>query len=377
VSGAARWPASVRAAVKVGVERTQIREFPWPALGPDEGMLRVEACAVGGAEPEVYRGERWQDIIMGHQVVGSIAAPGPLARRMWQVEEGARVVLQEYLPCKACAWCLQGEYRFCPAADFFGENPKRIGLMSTEPAPHLFGAFAEYLFLPWNVVIHRIPQDLPAALATLAIPLGNGVQWATFDVNAGPGKTVLVIGPGQQGLGCVIAARDAGASRVILAGLSRDQRRLELSLELGADHFIDVQTEDLEGRLRALTGGTGVDVVIDTTGDPEGKNLQQYLKVVNQGAWLWVNCVEGAVPVRDIKKKFLTVRSGRGRTWQAVERALRIITSRRFPLERMCTHTLGLEEVDLAIKATAGREIRDAVHVIVDPWRRPVTVTRG
>jgi len=363
------WPTRVRAAVKVGVERTEIREYPWPQCGPAEGVLRVEATGVGGAEPEVYRSERWQQIIMGHQVVGSIATLGALAREMWQVEPGTRVVLQEYLPCKACPWCLRGEYRFCPSADFFGTNPKRVGLMSSEPAPHLVGAFAEYLFLPWNTVIHRIPQDLPASLATLALPLGNGVQWATMDVNAGPGKTVLVIGPGQQGLGCVIAARDAGASRVILAGLTRDLPRLELSLELGADHFINVETEDLVSRVKALAGG-GLDVVIDTTGDPGGKNLAQYLKIVNQGAWLWVNCVEGAVPVRDIKQKFLTVRSGRGRTWQAVERALRIIVSRRFPLEKMCTHTMGLEQVDLAIKATAGRELVGAVHVIVDPWKR-------
>lgn len=362
-------PARVRAAVKVGIERTELREFACPTLGPADGMLRVEACGVGGAEPEVYRSERWQPIIMGHQVVGTIAAAGPMARTLWQIAPGERVVLQEYLPCKACRWCLQGEYRFCPATDFFGDSPKRIGLMSSERPPHLLGGFAEYLFLPWNAVVHRIPQDLPAALATLAIPLGNGVQWATFDVNAGPGKTVLVIGPGQQGLGCVLASRTAGASRVILAGQSRDLRRLELSLELGADHVINVETEDLVERVRALTQGGGVDVVVDTTGDPGGKNLEQYLKIVNQGAWLWVNCLEAAVPVRDIKKKFLTVRSGRGRTWQAVQRALSIIASRRFPLEKMCTHTFGLGEVDHAIKATAGREVAGAVHVIVDPRR--------
>ncbi len=365
----AQVPARVRAAVKAANERTEVREFPWPQLGPTEGMLRVEACGVGGAEPEVYRSERWQQIIMGHQLVGSIAAAGPLARTLWQVAPGERVVIQEYLPCKACKWCLQGEYRFCPAADFFGDKPRRIGLLSCEAPPHLVGGFAEYLFLPWNIVVHRIPQDLPAELATLAIPLGNGVQWATIDVNAGPGKTVLVIGPGQQGLGCVIAARDAGASCVILAGLSRDLARLQLSLELGADHVINAETEDLVQRVQALTRGGGVDVVVDTTGDPGGKNLQQYLELVNQGAWLWVNCVEDAVPVREIKKKYLTVRSGRGRSWQAVERALRIIASRRFPLEKMCTHTLGLEEVDRAIKATAGRELAGAVHVIVDPWR--------
>lgn len=362
-------PSKVRAAVKVGIERTELREFPWPSLVPASGMLRVEACGVGGAEPEIYRSERWHSVIMGHQVVGTIAQLDPIARQLWKVEPGERVVLQEYLPCKSCKWCLQGEYRFCPEADFFGSKAKRIGLLDCTEPPHLVGAFAEYMYMPWNVVIHRIPQDLPAELATLAIPLGNGVQWATLDVNAGPGKTVLIIGPGQQGLGCVLAAREAGATTVILAGLTRDQKRLDLSLRLGASHAINVEQEDLLTRLKEITQGGGLDVVVDTTSDPGGKNMERYLQVANQGAWLWVNCMDTGVPVREVKKKYLTVRSGRGRTWQAMERALQIIRSRKYPLEEMCTHTFGLAEVDTAIKATAGREVAGAVHVIVNPWK--------
>jgi len=360
-------PKTVRAAVKTGPERTEIREFPWPQIGEADGILRVEAVGVGGAEPEVYRGERWTPVMMGHQVVGTIVELGPLARTMWNVEVGERVVIQEYLPCKACTWCMRGEYRFCPKSDFFSETPpRRFGLMDFTQPPHLVGGFAEFMFLPWNTVIHRIPQDLPAKLATLAIPLGNGVQWATLDVNAGPGKTVLVIGPGQQGLGAVIAAKQAGAAKVILAGLSRDRRRLDLALRLGADHVLNVEEQDLLDGLRAIV--QGVDVVVDTTGDPGGENMKRYLQAANQGAYLWVNCMDSGVPVRDVKRKYLTVRSGRGRTYQAVERALQIITSGVLPLEDLCTHVFPLEDVDLAIKATAGRGVDGAIHVIVEPW---------
>ncbi len=110
-------------------------------------------------------------------------------------------------------------------------------------------------------------------------------------------------------------------------------------------------------------------MVVDTTGDPGGENMKRYLQFANQGAWLWVNCMDTGVPVRDIKKKYLTVRSGRGRTYQAVERALQIIESGVYPLEQMCTHTFGLDDVDLAIKATAGKGVEGAIHVIVEPWR--------
>lgn len=363
-------PETVRIALKTAAEQTELATFPWPELGEDEGMLRIEACGVGGAEPEVYRaGDKWVPVAMGHQIVGSIAAMGAAARRMWKLEPGERVVIQEYLPCQRCAWCLKGEYRFCPEADFFGgAAPRRLGLIDPTPAPHLVGGFAEYVHLPWNTVFHRIPQDLPADLATLAIPIGNGVQWATLDVNAGPGKTVLIIGPGQQGLGAVLGAIDAGASRVLLAGMGRDRARLDLAAEFGAE-VIDVEAEPLGEALDRLLGNGGLDVVVDTTGDPGGANMDQYVPRANYGAWLWVNCMERGVPVRAIKQKYLTVRSGRGRSWQAVETALRIINSRRFPLEKMCTHTFALGEVDRAIKATAGREVAGAIHCIVDPWR--------
>lgn len=363
-------PDKVRAAVKTGVERTEVRDFPRPVLPPHAGLLKVEACGVGGAEPEIYRSEKWTNVIMGHQVVGRIAELGPIAQEMWNIQPGERVVLQEYLPCKQCRFCAEGAYRYCPQADFFGAGePKRFGLMDSTSSPHLWGGFSEYLYLPWNVVIHRIPQDLPADLATLAIPLGNGVQWATMDVNASAGKKVLIIGPGQQGLGAVIAAKLAGADCVILAGLSRDQARLDLARRIGADHIINADKESLVARIKEITSNEGLDVVVDTTGDPGGKNLEQYLQVVAQGAYLWVNAMSEGVPVRELKKKFITARSGRGRTYQAVERALQIISSRKLPLEHMCTHHYGLKDVDLALKATAGREAQGAIHVVVEPWR--------
>lgn len=364
-------PLTARIAVKTAPETTEIMTFPIPEIGPAEGLLRVEACGVGGAEPEHYRSPRWQPIAMGHQVVGTVVALGPLAREMWKVEEGERIALQEYFPCKSCSWCLRGEYRFCPDADFFGgRNPRRSGLLDYTQPPHLVGGFAEYMHLPWNTVIHRIPQDLPAELGTLAVGLGNGVQWSTMDMQTGPGKTVLIIGPGQQGLGCVLASREAGASTIILAGMTRDLPRLELAPALGADHIINVETHDLIEEVNRVTKNGGVDVVVDTTGDPGAANLAQYLKLANKGAWLWVNCTDSAVPVQVVKEKYLTIRSGRGRTWAATEEALRIITSGKYPLEKMCTHSFGLEDVHTAIKATGGKLTEGAIHVVVDPWKR-------
>src|SRR5438552_18742083 len=72
-------------------------------------------------------------------------------------------------------------------------------------------------------------------------------------------------GPGKQGSGCAMAARQAGASLIIVTGTSRDARRLEVARAMGADAVIDVQAEDARARVLEITDGRGVDVVVDCT----------------------------------------------------------------------------------------------------------------
>lgn len=70
------------------------------------------------------------------------------------------------------------------------------------------------------------------------------------------GEPVVILGPGQRGLSCVIAAREAGAGCIIVTGLSRDEEKLALAREFGADHTIDVEREPLVARVREITGVT-------------------------------------------------------------------------------------------------------------------------
>lgn len=363
----------IRAAVKVGIEKTELRSFNRPPIQEHAGLLRVEAAGVGGSDPETYRKPDHAPVIMGHENVGTIEEVGPVASARWGVSVGDRVALQEYLPCWHCEWCMRGDFRLCMEADFFNVRDRlrtlRFGMSTCDIEPHLWGGYAQYLYLPLNTVMHRIPDDLPAAHATLAVPFGNGVQWACLDGGAGPGKTVLVIGPGQQGLGCVLAAKAAGALTVILAGMSRDRARLDLSLRLGADIAIDIERDDLRSTVLQLTAGRGVDVVVDTTGDPTGSVVSAAIAVAAKGAYLSLNGLDQLVPIGEIKKRYLTVRAPRGRSYAAVELALRYIASGKYPLDEVCSHTFGLEQTHEAILATAGRGVADAIHVVVDPWR--------
>lgn len=372
-SEAAAMSDRVRAAVKVDVERTELECFDRPRIGPDAALLRVESAGVGGSDPELYRWPNHAPVIMGHENVGTIEEIGEIAARRWGVQVGDRIALHEYLPCWHCRWCKQGDFRLCEEADFFlvkdRFNTLRFGMSDCRIPPHLWGGYAEYLYLPFNSVVHKLPEGMPAHLATLAIPLGNGFQWAVLDGGAGPGKTVLVFGPGQQGLGCVFAAKAAGALCVILVGHSRDRARLELAQRLGADVVVDSEREDLRARVLELTSGRGVDVVVDTTGDPHGQVAADAVALASKGAQLNLNGLGQKVGIADIKKLYLTVRAPRGHSYTAVEMALRYVNAERQRFEALCSHTFALEAVDTAIKATAGREVEGAIHVTVDPWR--------
>jgi len=364
----------VRAAVKVDVERTEIREFERPPLREDDGLLRVESSGVGGSDPEMYRRGNTAPCIMGHEVVGTVEVVGASAARRWGVKPGDRIAVHEYLPCWHCEWCRQGDFRLCMEADFFNVKDRfnllRYGTCNAEIAPHLWGGNAEFMYLAPNSVIHRLPPTMDARHATLAVPLGNGVQWAVLDGGAAMGKAVLVFGPGQQGLGCALAAKAAGARIVIIAGMTRDRARLALSLDLGADIAVDVQQEDLSETVMAATGGRGVDVVVDTTGDPDSSIAAQAVALSTKGAWLSLNGLGAFVSINDIKKRYLTVRAPRGHSYRAVQTALDIVASGRWPIDRLCSHDFGLDQVHEAILATAGRGIEGAIHVTVSPGKQ-------
>lgn len=363
----------VRACVKIDIEKCEIREFARPDLPADAGLLRVEAAGVGGSDPEMYRKANAAPCIMGHENVGVVEEIGPVAAARWGLRPGDRIALHEYLPCWRCEWCHKGDFRLCTEADFFNVkdrfNTLRYGTCNAEIPPHLWGGFAQYMYLAPNAVIHRIPADLDARLATLAIPLGNGVQWAVHDGGTKFGSRVLVFGPGQQGMSCALAAKAAGAALVVIAGMTRDRARLETSLKLGADLAVDVESEDLAKTVMAATGGRGVDVVVDTTGDPSGEIAAQAISLSAKGAWLSLNGLRQSVPIGEIKKRYLTVRAPRGHSYAAVAAALDLLAAGRWPAHLMCSHDFGLRDVHEAILATAGRSVDGALHVTVNPWK--------
>jgi threonine dehydrogenase-like Zn-dependent dehydrogenase len=364
----------ILAAVKIGAKQTEAREFALPDIPPDAGLLRVEAAGICGSDVNSYpRPIRRGPHIMGHENVGFIAKVGKIASARWGVKEGDRVALEEYLPCGFCDYCRAGDFRMCYETDIHNTpNAARYGSTPIDVPPALWGGFSQYLYLHPNSVFHKVPSHVPADQAAMALPLGNGWQWAYIEGGASPGKSILIQGPGQQGLGCVIAAKEAGASPVIVAGLSRDTKRLEVARHLGADFTINVEKEDLCERVKEITKGRGVDIAVDVAASSEKtvSPAMDCLSMKRSTLVIAAGSTEQKInnfPIGTLKLKYMSVKAGRGHSYNCVEMALRTIASGKYPLHEMCSHKFDIKDVDLALRTASGEGLPDPIHVSVVP----------
>lgn len=367
---------TVLAALKVGPSTTELRELDRPDVPPDAALMKVEIAGVCGTDVTQYRLPlRHGPLIMGHENVGYLSHVGKVFAARHEVKEGDLVFLEHYLPCGHCEWDHMGEYRHCAATEwFYDPSAIRYGYTALGTAPGLWGGFSRYLYLPINAVIHKVPEGLTPEHAGIGTPMSNGIQWALMDGGVGYASTVLIQGPGQQGLCCLMAAKQAGADLVVITGTSKDTRRLEVAKAFGADAVVDIQKEDPLARVMEVTKGRGVDVVIDCTVGAGTAPVLLGIEATKRRGGTMVVQGEGNqefpnFPIGRLTRKGMTLKSARGHSYRAVELALHTLASHRFPLELMTTHTFGLSEVDYAIKSVGGEGAPGAIHVSVMPWK--------
>src|SRR3954463_9907081 len=365
----------VLAAVRTAPGTTELREFALPRIPEDGALLKVEVAGICGTDVKMYaKPVSEQPVIMGHENVGTIVEAGPRFVERQGLGVGDRVFVEHYVACRRCEWCRIGEYRHCELTDW-RTNPdaRRYGYTTCENPYHLWGGFSQYMYLPWNAVLHRVPDTVLEAEAGLITPLSNGIEWALYDAGVGFMSTVLIQGPGQQGLSQVVACRQAGASLVIVTGTTRDAARLELAKTLGADHTIDVQEENVVDRVLDLTGGEGVDVVLDCTAGAGTTPVLLGIDALKRRAGTLL--VQGELakfpdfPIKQLTEKAITIKSARGHSYRAVELAIEQLASKRFPLHLLTTHEYPLAEADTAIRAVGGEVEDGVIHVSLLPWK--------
>jgi len=354
--------------VQHGIRDLRPADLPLPSVGSDDALLRVEACGICGSDYEQYEGALpvQYPVIPGHEPVGVIEQIGDEASRRWGIRAGDRVAVEALLPCGHCAACVQGKYGRCRGGGgVYGYRPLSL-------APGLWGGYATHLYLPPHVIVHPMSADVPAEVAVLFNPLGAGFRWAVEMPRLSVGETIVILGPGQRGLAAVIAAKQAGAGCIIVTGLTRDQRKLDLARTFGADHTIDVERGDLVRTVREITGGQMADVVLDVTSYAV-EAVTQAVDVARRGGRIVLGGTKGPKPVPGflsdrVVTKELTIMGAFGVDWRSYDQGIRTVEARWRELQAMHTHTLPLAEAERGLRLLSGQvEGEDAVHIALIP----------
>jgi len=337
-------------------------------------LLKTEIAGVCGSDVKIYRGTigKVMDInvpmpvVMGDEILGYATEVGEKFSKIHGVKPGDRIIVEPRIPCNHCEMCITGNHTFC-------KNIKAYGWIRCDQPPYLWGSYAEYVYVPLNARIHKVPQDLPAEIAILAaVLIADGIHWVQNMGGLRIGDDIVIIGPGPQGLASALVARTRGAGTIAVAGLTKDKVRLDYAKRLGADYVIDVEKEDLVERVRQLTGGSMADVVVECSGNV--KAVQTSLELTKPlGTVVHMSMTEmQEVPLitQKIAARQITFRGGLGPAGN-VAAAIKLVSTlarhQKYDLDRFISHKFALERSEEALKAM-GSEIKgiDPIKVAVD-----------
>lgn len=356
-----------RACVLTGIEQMEMREFPVPEIGEEDGLLEVEMVGVCGSDPGMYTGKIKVPfpLIQGHEIVGRIVKIGEKKAKTSGVKVGDRVVVENRFGCGVCKYCIEGKYEKCIDKLGYGVY------YSCDNPPHLWGAYSEYLYLPKRAMLHKIDESVPLEAAVLTTSVvGNMVKWAYEVGKVGLGDTVVICGPGQQGICCAAVAKSCGAAKIIMLGTGRDKERMELSREFGVTHTCNVEEHDPVEFVKEVTNGELADIYMDASGYAGALTnapdmLHVFGKIVTPG--IYGNHPSDFLFDKIVYKE-LSIHGVHAQSYHANEIAVKLVESRQFPFEKMITHKFPLEQAELAVR-TAGRMIpgENPIKVVICP----------
>ena len=325
-----------------------------PKIKDDEILVKVKAALTCGTDLKTY--ERGHPVLIkstpssfGHQFSGIVADVG---RNVNSFKINQRVVAVNTAPCFECTFCKKEKFSLCENIEF------------------LNGAYAEYVAIPERIVkynTYEIPTGIDfeqaALLESLSVVL-HGVDRSGIKKN----KTVCIIGTGSIGLLFAALSKHKGA-KVISIG--RNNFKLQIAKELGADHILNVsEIDDLEKCIKDLTDGVGPEIVIEAVGVPETWELAT--RLVTRGGLVnfFGGCKRGTkieIDTYRLHYDELNLIGVFHHTPKCVHAALELLKDTSFSdmlVKKIITHTINLSQLE---KAFLLHQLGKAIQVAVKP----------
>ena len=376
----------VRAAVTEKPGRIALREFAMPDPGPGSVVMKVRFSGICGTDKHTFRGESKQyagtpherdltyPLICGHENVGTVVALGGevLDSEGRPLKVGDRIVPGANIACGACHFCRNNyPYYMCENLQDYGNS------LHCGPPPHLFGGWAEYMYLLPGTHIFRVPDELPDHVAVLTeiMSVTHGVETAQslLGLIGGSrfGQSIAVLGIGPLGLCHLIKAKLLGAGKLIAT--DRFASRLRLAEAFGASLTMrvdDTAPEERIARAREHSDGIGPDIVLDCSGFPQ--TFVEAIRMVRVGgvvveAGTFVDMGPVAInPYSVICTKNVSVIGVGGETATSYLPSMRLMAAnlKRLPLERVVSHRMPLERAQEALELA---QTDDAMKVVMAP----------
>jgi len=371
----------IRAAVlhAMGVERPYDQSQPLVIEDvelekPEEGevLVNIHAAGLCHSDLSVIDGNRPRQVpmVLGHEAAGEIVELGSGVNH---ISIGDHVVFSFVPVCGYCMPCITARPALCENGVAANNNGSLLGGgmrlrdQQQRNIHHHMGVsgFAEYAVVSTKSVV-RIDKSLDYTIAALfgcAVMTGVGAVINTAKLKLG--QTVLITGLGGVGFAALLGAIAGGASKIIVADVNKD--KLKKALELGAHEAIDSSEENALEKIRDLTHG-GVDIGLEfagvipaleftynatarggktvTAGLPHPSKTIQLapVKLVAEERTLQGSYIGSCIPARDIPAYIELYRSG------------------RMPVEKLLTHLLSLNDVNIGFERLAkGEAIRQII----------------
>lgn len=347
-------PKTMKAVVLVEPGKLVVEERPVPAVKDHEILLKVGACAMCGSDLEAYQGihpsVKKYPVVLGHEYAGTVVAAGPRVKRY---KVGDRICHTGGRVCGVCEACQAGDYACCPG---------RLGAgFSCD------GAYAEYVVvLGDDFYSYPLPDDMSFAQGALAQPFGIGFHAAVGKAQAKAGQTIVVQGCGPIGLSAMMSAKLSGAT---LISTDKLDYRLNMARRLGADHTINVTKQDAVAFTRELTGGKGVDTVIECVGGAQDETLPQACEMLRKGGRLVVagSFAKDSATIRIITFKFGQMEMFGSQGFpEGYAPLLDLIHDRKVAVLPMMTHRVNLDQVPDAMHMLEERR-DNVIKVVIEP----------
>ncbi|GAA1737597.1 zinc-dependent alcohol dehydrogenase family protein [Microbacterium paludicola] len=317
-----------------GDVRVEDRDDP-TILEPTDAIIRLTASCICGSDLWPYRGAEPVDHApMGHEYVGVVTEIGADVKN---VKVGDFVVGSFWSSDNTCEICQAGYQSYCV-------HRTLMGTLGTQ------AEFARIPLADGTLVATPGQPDaelIPSLLAASDV-LGTG-WFAAVAAEAGPGKTVAVVGDGAVGLLGILAARELGAERII--AMSRHADRQALAREFGATDIVEERGEEGVARIKELTGGLGAHSVIEAVGTQEA--MHQAIRATRAGGHVGFVGVSHDVSLDGLELfgAGIHLHGGAAPVRQYLPQLIQLIWDRRIDPGKVFDLTLPLEDAAEGYKA--------------------------